>query len=105
MHVVRGHGYVSARITSITPEYLVIVIAETSRMDLHDQSIVQTHARHLRQHLRPEELTLGRVRISRSYLLKKFGGRIRAEIGSGRCGMAMVSSSAAQGLELQASFS
>ena len=45
-------------------EHLTVVIAKRARMKLHDQSVLDGHARHLHQHVRLETPLIRRRRLS-----------------------------------------
>src|SRR3954468_16626554 len=66
------------------------MVAETSRVDLHDQPIFQAHRSHLGKHLGSEEFTLAGIRIACEDFSKQLFSFALAQIRRLRGRMTMV---------------
>ena len=79
-----------------------IVVAHRSRMDLHDEPVLEAHARHFGQHLRAEHLGVGRRGAAAADAAVERGRFALWQVGGARGRVAVVGRGAADRLEIGA---
>ena len=100
-----ARGNVGAHVAAVALVDLAVVVADAAGMDLHDQAVVDAHARHLGEHLGAEELLLLRVGAAGRAPVEERRGFLRGKIGGAGGGMAVIGGRAAELLEARAGLS
>src|SRR5271168_1735013 len=101
MDIVRSNGDVRADVAAEAFEKLRVMVAQTSRMNLHNQTVVQAHGGHFGKHLSPEAFSLARISFPRNNFLKETIRGIGFQSSGRRRGMAVIRRGATESLEFQ----
>jgi hypothetical protein len=88
--VLRGTRNVGAAVATVCLEQQPIVAAIRSGMNLHHQSVVETHSRHLDQHLRPKHFGVRNLESPADYARKKLFTLDVAQVRGARARVSMI---------------
>ena len=103
-HIFGRRGNIGALVTAKIFKHIVVVIAEAARVNLHHQTIFNTHTCHLGQHLTAEQFSLFRAGGPSAHHIIERAAFVEAQIGGGRSGVAVVCGGGAHGNKEFATF-
>ena len=88
--IIRAGRDVGALVASVCIEQPAVVVAKRARMDLHHQAVIDAHARHLGQHLGPEEFGIGGIGLAVDHPAEQGSRFVWRKVGGCRGRMPMI---------------